>query len=123
MQEFSDDSATTKRRNKRIRRIITGVHTALIVGLVIAIIVEGNYTDRRIDALKKGEGEEDRALEEILNRSSQIKEHLIEFNRTQEEQYAELRQEMKTQECRIREMEARIKNLEENQTDDWSTLQ
>jgi uncharacterized protein HemX len=123
MQEFSDDSASTRRRSKRLRRIIMGLHTILIAGLVIAIAVEGSYTDQRIKALRKDEGEEEQVMEEILNRSTQIKEYLVKLNGTQQEQYDELRQEMKRQECKIREVEARIKNLEENRTDDWATLQ
>jgi uncharacterized protein HemX len=98
-----------------------GLHTALIVGLIAAVIVEGIHTDHRIDALKKNdEGEEDQSLEEILNHSKQIKERLIEFNRTQEEQFIELRKEMKNQENRIATLESRIKKLEENSTDDWT---
>jgi hypothetical protein len=95
----------------------------LIAGLVVAIAVEGSYTDQRIDALKKSEGEEDQVLEEILNRSTQIRETLSEFNRTQWEQYEEFTKALQEQQSKIGKMETRIRNLEENQTDDWETLQ
>jgi uncharacterized protein HemX len=122
MHEFSDESDTTRKKNDRIRRIILGLHTALIIALAITIIAESTYSNHRIDSIKRDKEEEEQVTEEILNHSQRFGEQLTKLQQEQEEQYKEIRQRLETQKNEIEKMKTSIKKLEENMTDDWENL-
>jgi hypothetical protein len=98
------------------------------VGLIIAVTVESVYTDKHFTKIEsiaatkiKDQTEFDRA---ILEQAQRIRERLEEFNGTWNAEWIANQRQWDSQKRRIENREARIKQLEENATDDqdWITL-
>jgi hypothetical protein len=127
MQEFSDD-LEIKKRNRIADRLLKGWLVLMVVGLMVAVTVEGIYTDRRFDRIKKEVALEIAKQEKMFAGldfwAGQIREHLGELNASWMREWEMSRKDWADQEGRIGKLEVRIKNLEENASEeqDWTTL-
>jgi hypothetical protein len=127
MQEFSDDMETRKRQ-RIADRLLKGWLALMVIGLVVAAIVEGVYTDRKLDQLRRAMRLEIEKQEKTfagLNFwAEQIQDHLGELNASWTREWEMSRQDWAAQEEQIGRLETRIKNLEENASEeqDWTDL-
>jgi hypothetical protein len=128
MQEFSDDMEIRK-RNKIADRLLKGWLVLMVVGLVVAVTVEGIYVDQRFDRLKSDMRWEIEKQEKTSAGLSfwaeQTRIHLGELNASWVREWKMSRTDWEAQDERIGKLETRIKkNLEENVSDeqDWTAL-
>jgi hypothetical protein len=127
MQEFSDDMEIRK-RNRIADRLLKGWLVLMAIGLVVAVTVEGVLTDRRFDQLrnemKQGIEKQEKTFAGLSYWAEQIREHLGELNASWIKAWELNRQDWETQEERIGKLETRVKNLEENASEeqDWTDL-
>jgi hypothetical protein len=127
MQEFSDDMEIRK-RNRIAARLLKGWLVLMVMGLMVAVTVEGIYTDKKFDRLKSAMMLEIEKQEKMFAGLSfwaeQTREYLEGLNASWNRGWELSRKDWETHEERLGKLEARIVKIEENVSDerDWTDL-